>query len=109
MLYQLFIPIVFAVPNPAQPKLIYEQCGGVNYKGSTTCTSDLICEKQNEYYSQCLPSSESGTSSGSSGSQAQAKSVQNAQPPKAPVNSQQASSSKPDAALSTGSQCGQRV
>ncbi|KAF2093160.1 endoglucanase II [Rhizodiscina lignyota] len=31
------------------------QCGGINWTGSTECASGLSCQKQNDYYFQCLP------------------------------------------------------
>ncbi|KAI1815117.1 carbohydrate-binding module family 1 protein [Poronia punctata] len=31
----------------------YQQCGGADYKGCTTCASGFTCKKQNDYYSQC--------------------------------------------------------
>ncbi|KAL4893235.1 putative endo-beta-1,4-glucanase D [Aspergillus ambiguus] len=33
---------------------IYQQCGGINYSGSTTCESGLTCKKWNPYYHQCI-------------------------------------------------------
>ncbi|QRV95908.1 glycoside hydrolase family 61 protein [Ceratobasidium sp. AG-Ba] len=30
------------------------QCGGINYRGSTTCEQGTTCVVQNPYYSQCL-------------------------------------------------------
>ncbi|KAM0707419.1 hypothetical protein Q7P35_004064 [Cladosporium inversicolor] len=32
----------------------YGQCGGIDYKGPTTCVSGTTCTKANDYYSQCL-------------------------------------------------------
>ncbi|KAF5856788.1 hypothetical protein ETB97_006716 [Aspergillus alliaceus] len=32
----------------------YEQCGGINYTGPTTCASGYKCVKQNPYYHQCV-------------------------------------------------------
>ncbi|KAM0722578.1 hypothetical protein Q7P37_002019 [Cladosporium fusiforme] len=32
----------------------YGQCGGMSYSGDTKCESGLTCEKQNDYYSQCV-------------------------------------------------------
>ncbi|KAF7588446.1 hypothetical protein BBP40_005710 [Aspergillus hancockii] len=32
----------------------YQQCGGINYTGSTTCVSGYTCVKQNPYYHQCI-------------------------------------------------------
>jgi beta-glucosidase len=31
----------------------YEQCGGKEFHGSTKCLAELVCVKQNDYYSQC--------------------------------------------------------
>ncbi|CAK4850696.1 unnamed protein product, partial [Aphanomyces euteiches] len=36
---------------------IYYQCGGKNYDGSKQCADGLVCKEWNEWYSQCLPSS----------------------------------------------------
>ncbi|KAK7445855.1 glycosyl hydrolase family 10 [Colletotrichum acutatum] len=32
----------------------WAQCGGNGFTGSTTCQSGLTCQKQNDYYSQCV-------------------------------------------------------
>ncbi|CAG7954453.1 unnamed protein product [Penicillium olsonii] len=32
----------------------YAQCGGSSWTGSTTCASPYTCQKQNDFYSQCL-------------------------------------------------------
>ncbi|KAK1147529.1 hypothetical protein N8T08_000871 [Aspergillus melleus] len=32
----------------------WEQCGGNNWTGPTTCVSGTTCKKQNDWYSQCL-------------------------------------------------------
>lgn len=32
----------------------WAQCGGTGFSGCTTCASGSTCQKQNEYYSQCL-------------------------------------------------------
>ncbi|KAJ6137079.1 hypothetical protein N7471_003565 [Penicillium samsonianum] len=32
----------------------YAQCGGNNWTGATTCVSPYTCQKQSDYYSQCL-------------------------------------------------------
>ncbi|KAJ5481176.1 mannan endo-1-4-beta-mannosidase F [Penicillium diatomitis] len=39
----------------------YGQCGGKGWTGATTCQSPYTCQYQNDWYSQCLP----GTGSGS--------------------------------------------
>jgi len=50
---------------------LYDQCGGINYSGSTTCPSGSHCEYVNDYYHQCLPGSPSPAdpSPGDGGSQ----------------------------------------
>ncbi|KAJ3272456.1 hypothetical protein HDV01_005525 [Terramyces sp. JEL0728] len=45
----------------------YGQCGGQGYYGSTTCVAGYTCQVQSVWYSQCLPGSLSGSSSGGSG------------------------------------------
>ncbi|KAJ5297302.1 hypothetical protein PENANT_c005G08925 [Penicillium antarcticum] len=32
----------------------YSQCGGIGWNGATSCSSPYTCQKQNDYYSQCL-------------------------------------------------------
>ncbi|WYZ39776.1 hypothetical protein EsH8_IV_000117 [Colletotrichum jinshuiense] len=32
----------------------WAQCGGIGFTGATTCQSGLTCQKQNDYYSQCI-------------------------------------------------------
>ncbi|KAG9040373.1 Endoglucanase EG-II [Tulasnella sp. UAMH 9824] len=39
----------------------YQQCGGINYTGSTTCDGGWVCTYVNDYYSQCLPPSSTAT------------------------------------------------
>ncbi|KAG8942839.1 hypothetical protein FRC04_003470 [Tulasnella sp. 424] len=39
----------------------YEQCGGINWTGSTTCTGGCVCTYQNDWYSQCIPGSATTT------------------------------------------------
>ncbi|KAG8876722.1 hypothetical protein FRB97_003982 [Tulasnella sp. 331] len=40
----------------------YEQCGGIGWTGSTTCTSPCACVYSNPYYSQCVPSTSTTSS-----------------------------------------------
>ncbi|PYI08779.1 hypothetical protein BO78DRAFT_440339 [Aspergillus sclerotiicarbonarius CBS 121057] len=35
---------------------MYEQCGGLNFSGATSCVSGAVCKKWNPYYSQCVAS-----------------------------------------------------
>jgi endoglucanase len=39
-----------------QANALYQQCGGINFSGSTTC-AEGTCVEQNPYYSQCVPAS----------------------------------------------------
>ncbi|KAG8774843.1 hypothetical protein FRC15_001020 [Serendipita sp. 397] len=41
----------------------YGQCGGLNYTGSTTCVSGYTCVYSNDWYSQCVPSTQAASSS----------------------------------------------
>ncbi|RYN90517.1 Cellobiose dehydrogenase [Alternaria tenuissima] len=47
--------------EPAQPSTAgaYERCGGIGFTGPTTCASGWKCVAQNDYYSQCLQSTDS--------------------------------------------------
>ncbi|PKX91195.1 putative endoglucanase [Aspergillus novofumigatus IBT 16806] len=33
---------------------VYQQCGGKNYSGATSCEAGLVCKQWNPYYHQCL-------------------------------------------------------
>lgn len=45
-----------SVPSPSSTAAAqhYAQCGGIGWTGPTVCASGYTCQKQNEYYSQCL-------------------------------------------------------
>jgi endo-1,4-beta-xylanase len=48
---------------------LWGQCGGQGWTGPTTCASGSVCQKGNDWYSQCVPGSGSpapGTSTGGS-------------------------------------------
>ncbi|EOA90805.1 hypothetical protein ACJQWK_11561 [Exserohilum turcicum] len=48
-------PPVGAVPTgSAGAAKLYEQCGGQNFNGPTTCESPAKCVKQNDFYFQCV-------------------------------------------------------
>ncbi|KZV77867.1 hypothetical protein EXIGLDRAFT_784668 [Exidia glandulosa HHB12029] len=49
-----------AVARAQQP--VWSQCGGIGWNGGTTCVAGATCVKQNDYYSQCIPSSSAPTS-----------------------------------------------
>jgi endo-1,4-beta-xylanase len=36
---------------------LWGQCGGQGWSGSTTCASGAVCQKVNDWYSQCVPGS----------------------------------------------------
>ncbi|KAF2026802.1 hypothetical protein EK21DRAFT_73363 [Setomelanomma holmii] len=51
--------VVKATPTPAAGSGTataqkWGQCGGIGYTGATSCVSGSTCQKQNDYYSQCL-------------------------------------------------------
>ncbi|EIN10036.1 endo-1,4-beta-xylanase A precursor [Punctularia strigosozonata HHB-11173 SS5] len=50
----------------AAQSAVWGQCGGIGWTGATTCVSGSVCTYQNDYYSQCLPSTASATSVGTS-------------------------------------------
>ncbi|KAK8023495.1 glycoside hydrolase family 10 protein [Apiospora rasikravindrae] len=39
---------------------MYGQCGGQGWTGATTCVSDAVCQKSNDWYSQCVPGTGGG-------------------------------------------------
>ncbi|KAJ7098526.1 cellulase [Mycena belliarum] len=45
--------------GPTQPAggslPVWSQCGGQGWTGSGTCVSGTVCNKQNDFYSQCIP------------------------------------------------------
>ncbi|RPD82611.1 Oligoxyloglucan reducing end-specific cellobiohydrolase [Lentinus tigrinus ALCF2SS1-7] len=46
-----------SAPSPTGSSApLYGQCGGIGWTGATTCVSGATCAKQNDYYSQCVPS-----------------------------------------------------
>ncbi|CAI4212845.1 unnamed protein product [Parascedosporium putredinis] len=52
-----------AVPLEARQncQTTWGQCGGIGWSGATCCTSGNSCQKQNDWYSQCLPGAAAGT------------------------------------------------
>ncbi|KAF8468941.1 glycosyl hydrolase family 61-domain-containing protein [Kalaharituber pfeilii] len=50
------VPTPTAVPTTPSTGVVQKwyQCGGINYRGPTTCAAGLKCVVQNPYYSQCL-------------------------------------------------------
>ncbi|KAK3896999.1 hypothetical protein C8A05DRAFT_39450 [Staphylotrichum tortipilum] len=51
------------------------QCGGIGWSGATCCTSGNVCVYQNDWYSQCLPSSQVTTTSTKSSTTSKATST----------------------------------
>jgi cellobiose dehydrogenase (acceptor) len=48
-------PISSAAPNPTSTSVsLYGQCGGNNWNGPTRCATGTTCQKQNDYYYQCI-------------------------------------------------------
>lgn len=43
-----------APPVPTAVASRWEQCGGIGWSGPTACQSPWTCQKQNDWYSQCL-------------------------------------------------------
>ncbi|TBU63723.1 glycoside hydrolase superfamily [Dichomitus squalens] len=41
----------------------WQQCGGIDWTGATTCVSGTVCTEYNDYYSQCVPGAASPPSS----------------------------------------------
>ncbi|KAF8166141.1 glycoside hydrolase family 3 protein [Mycena galopus ATCC 62051] len=54
--------------------ILYGQCGGIGWTGSTTC-SQGVCTYSNAYYSQCLPGTATTTTSSSSTSTSRSSST----------------------------------
>ncbi|CAF1475880.1 unnamed protein product [Adineta ricciae] len=66
MLKTIFVLVIgfSTLPRTTPCVAVYSQCGGKEWKGQTNCCAGSKCMFGNEYYSQCLPSIESSTSSG---------------------------------------------
>ncbi|KAF3929753.1 hypothetical protein ABW19_dt0202063 [Dactylella cylindrospora] len=62
MLRSSVIAALLLTPVALAQSQVWGQCGGIGWTGPTTCVSGSTCVKQNDYYSQCLPSSDVTTS-----------------------------------------------
>ncbi|KAF8894105.1 glycoside hydrolase [Infundibulicybe gibba] len=62
MLSQILLSLVFVSTAVAQAGQ-YAQCGGTAWTGPTTCQSGWVCTFSNPFYSQCLPSGTTVTTS----------------------------------------------
>ncbi|KAK7058179.1 carbohydrate esterase family 16 protein [Favolaschia claudopus] len=69
--------IALAARIVAAQSPIWGQCGGTGWSGATTCVSGATCTFQNDFYSQCLPST--GTTT------ATTKSTSASSPPSTPT------------------------
>ncbi|KAK4449678.1 endo-1,4-beta-xylanase D [Podospora aff. communis PSN243] len=47
---------------------LWGQCGGQGWTGPTTCVSGAVCQKSNDWYSQCVPGSGGGAPTTTAGS-----------------------------------------
>ncbi|KAL5503787.1 hypothetical protein ACEPAH_7858 [Sanghuangporus vaninii] len=52
-----FLSLLSLVPLAMAQQVVWGQCGGIGWTGPTTCVAGTACVQQNDYYSQCLPSS----------------------------------------------------
>ncbi|KIM34247.1 carbohydrate-binding module family 1 protein [Serendipita vermifera MAFF 305830] len=57
----LLLSLASLVATASAQVALYQQCGGKNWSGSTTCVSGATCQVLNEYYSQCLAGSNGAT------------------------------------------------
>merc|ERR1711904_219359 len=51
-------PVPTPAPTPSGGQAMWQQCGGNNWTGATSCVSGATCRVSNEWYSQCVPSSQ---------------------------------------------------
>ncbi|KAG8805160.1 hypothetical protein FRC17_005698 [Serendipita sp. 399] len=91
MALQLASLLLLAAPALAQVA-VWGQCGGMNYTGSKTCAAGSTCVYQNDWYSQCLPSSQAPSSTPRPTSTTRPISS-NPPPPSTPVSNPPSSSS----------------
>ncbi|KAF8610091.1 cellobiohydrolase [Ceratobasidium sp. AG-I] len=48
------LAVAFMASSVMAQQALYDQCGGINWTGGTTCVSGAVCTKLNDYYYQCL-------------------------------------------------------
>ncbi|KAJ8697229.1 hypothetical protein PTI98_007027 [Pleurotus ostreatus] len=65
MLRLLGASFLVLAPVALAQQTVWGQCGGIGWTGPTTCASGNECIKQNDWYSQCLPSTATPSSSSS--------------------------------------------
>ncbi|KAF5386564.1 hypothetical protein D9615_001907 [Tricholomella constricta] len=51
-----FISLALIAQRASAASPVWGQCGGIGWTGETTCVSGTTCVYQNDWYSQCLPS-----------------------------------------------------
>jgi len=69
----------------------YGQCGGNNWTGETSCKSGFSCQKQNDWYSQCVPGTAAATKAAATTKAASTKASTTAKP----TSAAQTSTKKP--------------
>ncbi|KAI0084686.1 endoglucanase [Irpex rosettiformis] len=62
---------------------VWQQCGGIGFSGSTTCVSGSFCSVINDYYSQCVPGTNTAAPAPSSSSSAAPSQPTGTSPPAA--------------------------
>lgn len=73
---------------------VYSQCGGQGWTGATTCVSGTSCQKQNDWYFQCVPGAAAPAKASAASVKTSAASVKtSAAPVKASTSTKQASKS----------------
>ncbi|PUZ21312.1 hypothetical protein DCC81_25225 [Chitinophaga parva] len=60
LLVSLLLMTLSFSPSKAQDAQLYEQCGGADWLGPTSCASGLVCTVVNAYYMQCLSGASTG-------------------------------------------------
>ena len=57
-----FFLLAAAAGSACAQQAAYAQCGGQNWSQATSCVSGYTCQKQNDWYSQCVPGSAQASS-----------------------------------------------
>ncbi|GAB1312704.1 Endo-1,4-beta-xylanase 6 [Madurella fahalii] len=67
-MYTLAFVLAIAPAAVLAQSPLWGQCGGQGWTGPTTCVSGAVCQKGNDWYSQCVPGSDNApaTTTGSS-------------------------------------------
>ncbi|KAK7024697.1 glycoside hydrolase superfamily [Favolaschia claudopus] len=59
----LALAAAVAVASVRDQGAVWSQCGGVGWRGATTCVDGAVCTAQNDHYSQCVPGTATKTAS----------------------------------------------